>query len=431
MTARCRPVPVRCTGSPSASLPGAEHVPPAGHPGAGGLPRASPRVLAGRLGPIAAITWVASPQLAVAQAVVAVVGGVTPASAAWLNRAVLNGLVPGAGRGRFAPPAAAADGSVRRAAAPVLAQHASTGHILALAAALGAVGLVSALIPYARRYCDQELKRRLGLVIQDRVFAAINSFPGLRRFETPRFVDQIRLAEQSSKTAPTQLVGAIFGSAQSLITVTGFLATLVVINPVLAVIVVATVVPSVAAELAMSRRRAGLQWRASPAVRRQIFYTRLLTDHTAVKEVRLFHLGDFLRRRMLREMHLIHSGERELDRHTIGVQGSLSLLTAVIAASGLVWTIGQAASGRLSIGDVTLFTMAVVGVQSGLSNLATKAADAYEALLVFGHFLDIVSAPPDLPLAPEPRPLPPLRTGIEVRDVWFRYDDRHPWALRG
>ena len=27
--------------------------------------------------------------------------------------------------------------------------------------------------------------------------------------------------------------------------------------------------------------------------------------------------------------------------------------------------------------------------------------------------------------------LPPLRRGIELRDVWFRYSDNHPWVLRG
>jgi ATP-binding cassette subfamily B protein len=30
-----------------------------------------------------------------------------------------------------------------------------------------------------------------------------------------------------------------------------------------------------------------------------------------------------------------------------------------------------------------------------------------------------------------PRPAPPLREGIELRDVWFRYSPDAPWALRG
>ncbi|MFD7657931.1 ABC transporter ATP-binding protein, partial [Actinosynnema sp. NPDC059797] len=37
----------------------------------------------------------------------------------------------------------------------------------------------------------------------------------------------------------------------------------------------------------------------------------------------------------------------------------------------------------------------------------------------------------DLPVAAEPVPIPPLRSGIEFRDVWFRYSPAHPWILRG
>jgi len=43
----------------------------------------------------------------------------------------------------------------------------------------------------------------------------------------------------------------------------------------------------------------------------------------------------------------------------------------------------------------------------------------------------VTTAGPDLPTAAEPRELTPLRRGIELRDVWFRYSEDHPWILRG
>jgi ATP-binding cassette subfamily B protein len=78
-----------------------------------------------------------------------------------------------------------------------------------------------------------------------------------------------------------------------------------------------------------------------------------------------------------------------------------------------------------------MLVMAVVGVQGSLSMLISKLADVYQSLLVFGHYDDVTSAGPDLRLADEPRRLPPLRQGLEVRDVWFRYDQAHPWVLQG
>ncbi|MFC4116317.1 ABC transporter ATP-binding protein [Nonomuraea zeae] len=38
---------------------------------------------------------------------------------------------------------------------------------------------------------------------------------------------------------------------------------------------------------------------------------------------------------------------------------------------------------------------------------------------------------PDLPAPRHHKPLAPLLRGIELRDVWFRYSDDHPWVLRG
>jgi ATP-binding cassette subfamily B protein len=88
-------------------------------------------------------------------------------------------------------------------------------------------------------------------------------------------------------------------------------------------------------------------------------------------------------------------------------------------------------AGQLSVGDVSVFALSVVGVQRAISGMVSRLASVYESTMMFEHYLDIVSVGPDLSLAAAPRPLPPLRGAIEVRDVWFRYDDDHPWVLRG
>ena len=369
-----------------------------------GTRRTPPLVLAARAWRVIRMLWAASPRMTIALVLLTVGGGVIPASVAWLNRAVLDGVVNrGAGGGK----------------------------VIVSALALGAVGVISAALPHARTYIDQELRRGFRLVVQGRLFAAINSFTGLRRFENPAFLDRIQVAQQVSTTAPTQLVAGLFNIAQQCISLAGFFVALVVINPVLAAVVAATGGPALAAELMMSRRRAEFQWQTTPAARRQIFYGRLQTDVTAAKELRLFGLGDFLHGRMLREMRSIHVAERRLDLRTFWTQGGLGLVTAVISAAGLIWTIRQAAAGRLTVGDVTLYVMAAVGVQSSLSATVTRVASVYEAVLMFGYYDEVVMAGPDLAAPTKPAPLPSLRGDLELRDVWFRYDENHPWVLQG
>jgi ATP-binding cassette subfamily B protein len=377
------------------------------------------------------LAWAASPLAILFAATLTVVAGVVPIANAWLNRTLLNALVPARADANRAVASRLAAGRALADRAPQSAHGVNSGHIVMLAVIIGCIGLAAATLPYARRYAEAELRRRLGLLTSDRVSRAINSFPGLSRFESPTFSDKTRLAQQVSDTSTASLVSAVMTSGQSLITASGMLAILVVVNPVLAMIVGGTAVPALVAQVANSRRSASLEWQKSPMARRQMFYSRLLTGPAAAMEIRLFGIGDFIRDRMLAELRAINDGHRSLDRRILSAEGSLALLGSVITAGGLIWTVGQAVAGRLPIGDVSMLVMAVVGVQGAISTLIARFADVYQSLLIFRHYEDVVTAGPDLPVSERPQPLPPLRDGIEIADVWFRYDEEHPWVLRG
>jgi ATP-binding cassette subfamily B protein len=352
--------------------------------------------------------------------VLAFSAGSIPALAAWLQREVLNDLVSPA-------PATGAPAGAR----PLALHPGAAGHVLLLAGILGGAGVVSAITQYGQTFIQSELSRRLSLLIKDRMFRAMNSFPGMSRFESPVFADKIQVAQQLSNSTTSTLVAGALSAGQSLVTMAGMFGALELINPVLAWIVAGSAVPAIAAQISNGRRRARLEWTNSPAQRRQLFYSRLLGNRDGAKEVRLFGLGDFLRGRMLTELRSVNDAQRRLALRVLAIEGSLSLLTAAITAGGTVWVVREAAAGRMSVGDVTLFAMAAVGVQGAISGMVSRLSGMYQSLLLFGHYVDIVTMGPDLPLAVPPRPLPALRHGVELRDVWFRYDDQHPWVLRG
>jgi ATP-binding cassette, subfamily B, bacterial len=363
---------------------------------------------------ICGLVWASGRLLTLSLGVLMVAGGVVPTATVWLQRLLINSLVP------------------RLVSGHGLARPGVNGrHIVVLAILLGGAGLASAALPHARRYAEAELQRGLELIINDRTFRALNSFPGLSRFESPVFSDKIRLVQQVCNGSASRFAAGLMNCGQSLITALGMFLTLEVISPALALIVGSTVIPAVAAQVANSRRSADLEWQRSPAARRQMFYSRLLSDRDAAKEVRIFGLGNFLRGRMVAELRSLHSGQQTLDRRIFLFEGSLSLLAGGISGGGLIWVVGQVAAGKLSVGDVGMFAMAVVSVQASISNVVARLADVYKSVLLFGHYTDVVSAPPDLPLAASPLPLPPLREGIELQDVWFRYDEAHPWVLQG
>ncbi|MEE6258045.1 ABC transporter ATP-binding protein [Plantactinospora sonchi] len=352
------------------------------------------------------LAWRAAPLATTAKLLLALLAGVGPVALAWLTKLVVDRLAAGeAGR--------------------------HLGELLMLAAALGAVGAIVAAQPHLTGYVDGVSGRALRLLVTGRLYTAVNSFAGLARLENPRFRDRLQLAESAGRLGPAHCVSGGLGVAQGVLTLFGFLGSLLAVAPAMVLVVAVAAAPTTWVEIRLSRQRAALAWRLGHAERREVFYARLLTSLEAAKEIRLFGLGDFFTNRLLRELRHVNRERNTMDRREMLGQATLALLAAAVAAGGLAWAITLAADGRLTVGDVTLFVAAVAGVQTALGGMVAQGAAMHHALLLFDHYRAVVGAPPDLPEPAGAVDPGPLRQAIELRDVWFRYADGQPWILRG
>jgi ATP-binding cassette subfamily B protein len=355
------------------------------------------------------LTWQAGPVEATLYLLMTVAQGVLPAGVALLTKWLIDGI-------QFS----GADSPASAGMSPYT-----------LVAGIGGLGVLLAVLPYGVDYVRSRLQRSVALLVQHRLYAAVNRLDGLARFEEPEFRDRLRLAQQAATGAPDQVVSSAFGMAQSLLTVASFLGVLVTISPVMTAVTVCAAVPSLFVQVLISRQHADMMWRMSPHSRRQLFYQMLMLDLAAVKETRLFGTGPFLLRRMRDETSAINRAEERIDRGVAARQGPLSAFGALVAAGGLVWMAGAAVRGDFTIGDVSAFIAAVAGVQGAIGGLVFGATEGYRALLLFRHYTDVTRTPADLPVPQHPWTLPGLRRGIHLDDVWFRYGDDGPWVLRG
>jgi len=303
--------------------------------------------------------------------------------------------------------------------------------LVGLAAVLAGTGIAVGTLPHLQRYLLGELGRRVMLRAKADLYAAVNGIRGLVRFESPDYLNRIELARQAGESAPVTLLRCGLGIAQAAVTSFGFVGTLLLLNPVMAALVAATTVPALLAQLTMSRRRAELMAVTTPMYRRHIFFAGLLTRLEAAKEVRLFGTGAFLRDRMLDEQRRSNREEARVERRDVAVQTRLTVLTAVVGGGAMLWAVFAAQRGEITVGDITVLVAAVAGMQGALATIVECVAEGHESLLLFHSFLAVVNDEPDLPVPTSAERTPPLRTGIEFEDVWFRYSDGGPWVLQG
>lgn len=364
------------------------------------------RGLAGARAVVTALgmAWRAGRGLTIAFAVLSALMAVLPVTIAWCTKLVLDEIAGG---------------------------RPGAGVTAALGAALAGCGVLTALGPQIVQYVRDESGRRIGLVAQDSLFRATERFVGLARFEDPAFLDRIRMAQQYGGATPGMVVSAALGAARTVMTGAGFLVSLVTISPWTAALVVGAAVPSLAAELWLSRRRAAMLWGIGPVERREFFFGELLVNVRAAKELRLFGIGAHLRGLMTAQRRAANAERSRTDRRELGVQALTGTTAALATGGGLLWVLLSAANGTGGVGDVALFLAAVAGVQAAASGLVVELVTAHQQVLLFGHYLAVLDAEPDLPVPARPRRAGPLRRGIELKDVWFRYSPGHPWALRG
>lgn len=350
------------------------------------------------------LTWQTSRSLTSLYVVLTLAGAMPALATAWLTKSLLDLLTSG---------------------------DAPLDRVLWIGLALGVAGLLTTLVPFSTQYAQKETERRIGLVAQDRLFAATERYTGMARFEDPEFLDKLRLAQQYGGATPGILVGTALSVTRTALMAAGFLGSLLILSPWLPLVVLASAFPVLLAELWVAKGRAMVQYELGPIERREFFYRELLTNVQAAKEIRLFGIGTFLRDRMSRERREANGRQTTIDLRDLAIQSGTGLLTAGLAGAALIWAVLSARSGRISIGDISLLVAAIAGIQSAVAGLMRDIGNAHRQLLMFRSYLEVMDSEPDLPVRADPQPVPPLTGLIEFRDVWFRYGPDRPWVLCG
>ncbi|WP_406039827.1 ABC transporter ATP-binding protein/permease [Micromonospora sp. NBC_00898] len=346
--------------------------------------------------------WRSSRLLSVVAAGAMAVASATPAVAAWSSKLLVDGV---------------SDSS----ASPRL--------LVGLAVAVVLLTGVGAVLGYASSLADAARQRAVALHAEAALYGAVNRQLGLARIENPDFQDRLRLAQQSATDAPNAVNGFLLAVIRTIVTVGGFLGVLIAVWWPMAILLALALLPTLWGQLRLTRLEAATVEATVSVQRRRFSYQSLLTNPTAVKEVRLFGLGSLFRDRILSGLAEASGRELAVARRTAAMQSLFVLLSAAIATVGAAMVAVRASQGLASAGDVVLFVTATIGIQGAFNGTIGQLGAMVAAVRMFYHFRAVVTDPPDL--CDGERDPGPLTDAIEFRDVWFRYSPASDWVLRG
>jgi ATP-binding cassette subfamily B protein len=337
-------------------------------------------------------------------------GALLPASQAWVGKLIVDGVVASIQTDQDAE-------QVRKVFIYLLLE-------------LG-LFLLSAAFNHGRRLIQQLIQLQLANRIRAEIIGKALTLD-LAYFEDSDFYDRLQNARREGGYKPVELINDTFLIVQNSITLISFALLMLRFSPWLVVVLLATGIPSFIAETRYSERGFRLLTRRAPETRQVNYLSRLLTEDTAVKEIKLFNLGRTLLNRYTTLFDKFFEEDKSLALRRATAGFGLGLIATLGFYGSYAWIVWYTVQGKISLGDMTLYLAIFRQGQSTFQSILSAVGNIYENNLFMANFFEFLCLEPLMKITGQKRKLSlPLRGGIEFRDVGFRYPDSQEWALRG
>jgi ATP-binding cassette subfamily B protein len=375
------------------------------------------------------LVWQASPGLTIALFVVTAISGVVPAATAYTAKLLINSVVNGIQvHVGHLPDRATLDIPLGPLVlhSPVLT---TTGVIVLLAGIQLAIMALSSLLGTIRNIAQQLLQELVQMRIQLMVMehAARLDLPF---FEDPASYDLLRRAQSDSANRPVAMISTAFGLVQTAITFVSMIALLVAVSPLLAALALLSPIPAFISDTRYGWRGFNIARWSSRLLRRMNYLVTLVTTDQYAKEVKLFDLGDYFvgRYRMLSNAYIDRQRNLIWSRYLAGF--AWGLLTTLAGTATYLYVALQAIAGRLTLGDLTLYTAAASSVQSSIQGLLGGFSGMYEHNLYLSNLFDLLATKTGVAAPDAPRAMPqPMRGEVVFEHVSFGYPGQEGAAL--
>jgi ATP-binding cassette subfamily B protein len=256
----------------------------------------------------------------------------------------------------------------------------------------------------------------------------------VQQFENAEFYDRMTRARDGASSRPVLMITESFQFFENLLTLLGYAGLLVSYSTWIVGALVLAALPSTLIEMRFSMAAFYMRnWR-SPERRRQGYLEYIIANDQHVKEVKLFELGPVLLKRYLEFGERFYRQDKRLLERRVVWACLLSLLATAAFYGGYLSLAVDAAAGRISLGDLTLYVIAFRQGQHGFQSCLSAISELYENHLYMSNLFAFLATetPPKVVGPAVPRAGDPQLSGEGIRfeDVGFRYPGRDDWALR-
>ena len=253
----------------------------------------------------------------------------------------------------------------------------------------------------------------------------------LQYLEDSEFYDKLERARRQT-VGRVNLMSNSLAQAQDFITIVSLISALIYFYPILIILLVISIIPTLLNELKFSSSNYKLTSRMAPE-RRQLDYMRVIgaSDVTA-KEVKLFGLADFISRTFSTTANKYYQSIKKLTIKR-SVWGAIFNIIGVIAYYGaFVFIVLKAVVSLVTIGELTFLAGSFNKLRNQLQVMFTRFSNITESAMYLHDYFEFIDMEfndqSDFLQLPVPAE---IVTGIKFQNVTFSYPNGHIPVFNG
>ena len=356
------------------------------------------------------LVWKFTPRGLLSVLLLTLVSAVLPVAVAWIGKLIVDAVI----YARDVP-----EGVARELA------HERVIRLVALELlVVVAISLVNRMTALTRQIVGARLGIDLNVLILEKALKL-----ALRHFEDAKFYDKLTRARREASSRPLLLISQNLQIVGGVVTLFGYTALLLRFSPWPALALLILALPAFVAEARYSGITFRMLNRRSPEMRRLNYLEYIIGNDEHAKELKLFGLGPMLLERYKTLSEQFYKEDCKLAVRRSSWTFVLSLLGTGSFYGCYIAIALAAATGHLSLGDMTLYIVAFRSSQNAFLSILTALGNMYEGNLYMSNLFEYFAIPTETPVR-SALPSAFAEEGFRFEKVGFQYSDTKKWVLR-
>ncbi len=209
-------------------------------------------------------------------------------------------------------------------------------------------------------------------------------------YESPDYYDILKRAKDAGPEKPTSIILGMVNLMKSILLLLVISSILLSIHWALLPLLILLIVPVLLIRVKQAKRLQQLRLAQTPTERKASYFSYLITGDTTAKEIRLYGLGNYLRRIYL-DLRLSLLKEKMSVKRKLSIYELLATIMSVIGIMICIWLIAyQSLIGKSNVGDLSIFIIVFIQSFSLIQAIATNISSLYQNSIILKSIFDLL-----------------------------------------